>query len=104
MALRTASTASTASDTNAVPADVDGLAISAVDAAIGVATNAGEYVLRMDFEANVTNGVTTIKQSDDSYIDVEPIVLALREKGFRAAYNKKTDPGAYLLCLAVAWD
>lgn len=104
MALITASAAKTTSDGNVVPADVDGLAISAINTAIGAASAAGEYVSRTDFYANVTDGVTTIKQSDDSYIDVGPIVLALKEKGYRAAYNKKSDPGDYLLCLAVAWD
>ena len=104
MALITASAAKTTSDGNAAPADVDGLAISAISVAIGAASAIGEYVLRMDFDANVADGITTIKQSDDSYIDVGPIVLALKENGYRAAYNKKSDPGNYLLCLAVAWD
>lgn len=104
MTLRAASTAKTASDINITSADVDGLAISAIDIAIGVASDTGEYILRTSFEANVSDGITTIKQSDDSYIDVEPIISALKENGYRASYNKKSDPGNYKLCLQVAWD
>lgn len=104
MALRAASTAKTNSDSNVTPADVTGLAVSAIDTAIGTASDAGEYVIRMSFEANVADGVITIKQSDDSYVDIEPAVLALKENGYRASYNKMSDPGAYRLCLAVAWD
>ena len=104
MALRSAATAKTASDGNVTPADVDGLAISAIDVAIGVASDRGAHIIRESFEANVADGVTTIKQSDASYIDVETVVLALKENGYRASYNNRTDDGDYLLCLAVAWD
>lgn len=104
MALRSAVTAKTESDGNVVLADVNGLAVSAVNTAIGTATSTGKYVTRISFEANVSDGVTTIKQSDESYIDVETVVLALKENGYRASYNKKSDPGNYKLVLAVAWD
>ena len=104
MALRTASTAKTSSDASRPVPDVTGLAISAIDTAIGTTADAGEYILRTSFEASVAGGITTIKHSDDSYIDVETVVLALKENGYRASYNKKTDPGDYRLCLAVAWD
>jgi hypothetical protein len=104
MALRTASTSKTASDGNIRLADVNGLAISAIDTAIGVAADSGEYIIRMKFEANVSDGVITIKQSDESYVDIEIIVTALKENGYRASYNKRTDDGNYRLCLAVAWD
>ena len=104
MALRDAATAKTASDGNIRPADVDGLAISAIDLLINTASNAGEYIIKESFEANVRDGTITIKQSDESYIDIETIVIALKENGYRAAYNKRNDPGNYKLCLAVAWD
>ena len=104
MALRTATTAQTNSDANVRLADVNGLAISAIDTAIDVASNAGDYLLRMPFEANVSDGVITIKQSDESFVDVEVIALALKEKGYRASYNKRNDPGNYRLCLSVAWN
>ncbi len=104
MALRTAQTAQTTSDANVRLADVNGLAISAIDALISAASDNGEYVIREDFEANVNNGIITIKQSDESYIDVETIVNALKENGYRASYNKRANPGNYKLCLAVAWN
>ena len=104
MALRTSAAAQTISDANVRLADVNGLAISAIDAAINVASNAGDYLLRMSFEANVSDGVITIKQSDESYVDVEIIVLALKEKGYRASYNKRSDLGDYKLCLSIAWN
>lgn len=104
MALRDATTAQTNSDGNVAAADVDGLAISAIDTEIGIKTDAGEYILRTSFEANVSDGIITIKQSDDSYVNIDMIVLALKEKGYRAAYNKRSDDGDYKLCLAVAWN
>ena len=104
MALRTASTAKTASDGNVTPTDVTGLAISAIDALIGIESGSGGYILKASFEARISNGITAIKQSDESYIDVETIVLALKENGYRVSYNKRTDPGDYLLCLQVAWN
>ena len=104
MALRTSATAQTTSDANVRLADVNGLAISAIDTAIGTASDAGDYLLRMPFEANVSNETITIKQSDESYVDIEIIVLALKEKGYRASYNKRSDSGDYKLCLSVAWN
>lgn len=104
MALRAATTAKTTSDSNKTPADVSGLAISAIDTVIAAAANAGEYIIKASYEANVREGVTTIKQSDGSYIDVETVVLTLKENGYRVSYNKKSDPGNYRLCLQVAWD
>jgi len=104
MALRNATTAQTTSSANVRLADVDGLAVSAIDTLIGTASDAGEYIIRVSFEANVNSGIITIKQSDESYIDVETVVLALKENGYRASYNKRTDDGNYHLWLAVAWD
>ena len=104
MALRTATTAKTASDANRVSPDVSGLAISAIDASIDTAATAGEYMIRESFEANVSSGSITVKQSDDSYVGIEAVVHALKENGYRASYNKRTDDGDYRLCLAVAWD
>lgn len=103
MALTTATVAKNTSDTNRTPASVNGLAIGAINTAINAAAGAGEYVIRKTFEARISDGITSIKQSDDSYVDVETIVLALKENGYRAAYNKRNDPGDYALCLQVAW-
>lgn len=103
MALRDALTAKTASDSNIVAANVDGLVISEIDAAIDAASLTGIYIIKISYEANVADGIITIKQPDETYVDVETVVLALKENGYRVSYNKRTDSGNYLLCLQVAW-
>lgn len=105
MALQSSATAKAASDTNKQAVDVDNLSIVLIDNVISSQESLGVYLATFDFEARTSNDITEIKQSDESYIDLNIIILALTDRGYRLSFNEKnTSSGGVKIHLTVAWD
>lgn len=105
MALQSSSAAKAASDTNKQAIDVSNLSIVLIDNGISAKELLGIYFVAFDFEARRSNDTIEIKQSDESYIDLDVIILALIDKGYRISFNEKnTSSGGIKIHLTIAWD
>ena len=104
MTLTAAATSKTTSDEGRSTPDVDNLAITAISAGIGEAASSGLYIYIVNLEGKITNSVVQVKQSDDSYIDLEVIVYALKENGYRVSCNEKNTSSGFKVNITVAWN
>lgn len=105
MALQSSTTAKTASDTNKPAIDVSNLSILLIDNGISAQKVLGIYCATFDFDARTSNDTIEIKQPDESYIDLNVIILALTDRGYRLSFNEKnTSSGGTKIHLTVAWD
>lgn len=104
MTLTAAASSKTTSDGTRSAPDVDNLTITAINAGIGNAASSGLYIYIVNLEGKITNSLVQVKQSDGSYIDLEIIVYALKENGYRVSYNEKNTSSGFKVNLTAAWN
>jgi len=104
MALQTAEAAKAGADTNRQIADVSSPVISDIDTEIAIQMLSGKYVAYFDFETTMDGETIRIKQSDSSYIDLDVVLFALENSGYRCTFNKKNITNGIKIKLSLAWN
>jgi len=104
MTLQSAETAKAGSDTNRSVPDVSNVTIVEIDALITTAKGNGLYRIDLNRIGRMLNNGIQIKQTDDSYINIETIIYALTEGKYRAVYKKKNISSGFKINISVAWN
>lgn len=107
MALRTAASANTTSVANKPPdgSIFSSLVVGDIDTDVGVQSLLGNYSCICNLEARLSNDVIQVKQSDDTYVDLEDVMFALDDRSYRTSCNiKNTSTGGIRIRLSVAWN
>jgi len=106
MTLQTAGNATTLSIANK-PADgiiFETLIINVINSEISRISLLGGYVAVLTLEAEMQSDIIMIKQSDSSYVSLDDIVSALRDRDYRVSSNKKNIlSNGISIRLSVAW-
>lgn len=99
MALQTAASAKVATDGAKDPSDYETLTAILVDAEI-TRVRATQYYANFSLDIKKDGNVPMIKQSDNSLLDIDELLVAIRAKGYSAS---ATINGAYVE-LRVVWE